>query len=210
MTPFANRKEAGQKLASCLLTYHNMPNTIVIALPRGGVPVGYEIAKRLNLPLDILIVRKLGVPGYEELAIGALASGGFCLINQEILRTLPIALKEIESVIIKEKKELKRREELYRGNKPFPELTEQVVILVDDGLATGASMKVAVRAIRQKKPKTIIVAAPVCAAESCKKLEAEADQVICFLTPPYFTSVGNWYKDFSQLTDEEVRQLLNT
>jgi predicted phosphoribosyltransferase len=207
-TRFVSRQEAGKVLASRLSSYQNEPETIILALPRGGVPVGFEIAKTLHLPLDILIVRKLGVPGFEELALGAMASGDIIFLNPEVVETLNISEEMVRQVIDKELQELKRREKLYRGEKPFPDLTNQTVILVDDGLATGASMRVAIRAVRQKKPAAVIVAVPVGAASTCAELRREADEVVCALTPRFFQSVGSWYEDFSQTTDEEVRKLL--
>lgn len=207
-TRFVNRQEAGKVLASRLLSYQNEPQTIILALPRGGVPVGFEIAQTLHLPLDILIVRKLGVPGFEELALGAMASGDIIFLNPEVVETLNISEEVVRQVIDKELQELKRREKLYRGEKSFPDLANQTVILVDDGLATGASMRVAIRAVRQKKPAAVVVAVPVGADSACAELRKEADEVICVLTPRHFQSVGGWYEDFSQTTDEEVRKLL--
>ncbi|MBX7158188.1 MAG: phosphoribosyltransferase [Verrucomicrobiae bacterium] len=207
---FVNRSQAGQALALRLLKYQDKTNTLILGLPRGGVPVGFQMANLLHLPLDILIVRKLGVPGFEELAFGAIASGDVLMLNQEIVQSLNISEMTIQHIVAKERQELERRETLYRGDKPFPSLTDQTIILVDDGLATGASMRAAIRAVRQKKPSTIIVAVPVGALSTCNELQQEADEVICALTPLHFESVGSWYEDFSQTTDEEVRALLKT
>ncbi|MEZ5405242.1 MAG: phosphoribosyltransferase [Verrucomicrobiia bacterium] len=207
-TRFVNRNQAGRMLASRLLKYQNKANTLILALPRGGVPVGFQMANLLRLPLDILIVRKLGVPGFEELAFGAIASGDVLMLNHEVVQSLNISEMTIQHIAAKERQELERRETIYRGDKPFPSLIDQTIILVDDGLATGASMRAAIRAVRQKKPAAIVVAVPVGSLSTCDELQEEADEVICALTPLHFESVGAWYEDFSQTTDEEVRALL--
>src|SRR5216110_4089093 len=205
---FANRTEAGRQLAEKLDKYVGRDDVIVLGLPRGGVPVAYEVAKRLRAPLDVFIVRKLGVPGFEELAAGAIASGGVRVLNEDVVRALLNADQLIESVTEKETVELERREQTYRDGRPAPELRDRVVILVDDGLATGATMRAAVAALRQRGVAKIVVAAPVGAPETCRELEQEADETICAITPEFFQAVGQYYEDFSQTSDEEVRELL--
>jgi putative phosphoribosyl transferase len=205
---FPNRAEAGRLLAEKLEKYAGRDDVIVLGLPRGGVPVAYEVAQRLGLPLDVFIVRKLGVPGFEELAAGAIASGGVRVLNEDVVRALPNADQLIESVTERETVELERREQTYRHGRPPPELRDRVVILVDDGLATGATMRAAVAALRQRGVAKIVVAAPVGAADTCRELEQEADETICAITPEFFQAVGQYYEDFSQTTDEEVRELL--
>lgn len=206
---FPHRTAAGQLLATQLHDYANRNDVIVLALPRGGVPVGFEVAKALHASLDILIVRKLGVPGHEELAMGAIAPGGVQTLNQQIVLSCRVNDAAIAQVIAHEQRELERREQLYRGDRPAPNVRDRTVILVDDGLATGATMRVAVQAVRQEQPAQIVVAVPVAAPETCQALGAEVDQIICTETPQRFSSVGSWYDDFSQTTDEEVRTLLN-
>jgi len=205
---FENRYAAGQWLASKLQHYRNRPDVIVLALPRGGVPVGCEVAKWLNAPLDVFIVRKLGVPGHEELAMGAIASGGVRLLNQNVIDMFGIPRDLIEMITAREQRELERQEREYREGRPPLDVEERTVILVDDGLATGASMHVAVAALRQKKPAHIVVAVPVASQETCSEFDGEVDQVVCALTPEPFWSVGQWYEDFSQVSDDEVRDLL--
>lgn len=205
---FKDRAAAGQFLAGKLAAYANRADVLVLALPRGGVPVGFEIAKTLNVPLDVFVVRKLGVPEQRELAMGAIASGGVRVLNEDIVRSLRISETVIEQVAVKEQLELKRRERLYRGNRPFPTLHERTVIVVDDGLATGATMRAAVMALQQYKPGKIIIAVPVSAPETCKEFEAKVDEMVCGATLSPFYSVGLWYKDFPQTTDEEVHDLL--
>jgi predicted phosphoribosyltransferase len=205
---FRDRRQAGGLLASKLMTYGNRPDVLVLALPRGGVPVGYEVARALDAPLDVFIVRKLGVPGHEELAMGAVATGGVRVLNDHVVRALGIPADMIDAVAAKELEELARRERLYRGSRPPPDVRGKTVILVDDGLATGATMLAAVRALRQLQPARIIVAAPIAARETCEQLAAEADEVVCAATPEPFHAVGLWYDDFSQTTDEEVQALL--
>ncbi|HJT80513.1 MAG TPA: phosphoribosyltransferase [Chthoniobacterales bacterium] len=205
---FQDRYEAGRLLAERLEKYAGQPDVIVLGLPRGGVPVAYEIAKHLRVPLDVFIVRKLGVPGFEELAIGAIASGGVRVLNQEVARILPNAETAIEGATAREQIELDRREQLYRGDGPPPILENKTVILVDDGLATGATMRAAVRALRQRRVGRIVVAVPVGAPETCREFEGEVDEAICVISPDYFQAVGQFYEDFSQTTDDEVRELL--
>ncbi|HEV7393894.1 MAG TPA: erythromycin esterase family protein, partial [Burkholderiales bacterium] len=205
---FRDRREAGRVLAKELAAFASRPDVIVLALPRGGVPVGYEVARVLGAPLDVFLVRKLGVPGYEELAMGAVASGGLRVLNDDVVKTLRIPDHIIESVVAKEEKELARRERLYRGGRPLPDLTGRTVILVDDGLATGATMQAAVEALRQRQPARIVVAVPTASPEICEELRTKADEVICAVTPQPFYAVGFWYEDFSQTTDDEVRDLL--
>ena len=181
---------------------------VVLALPRGGVPVAYEVAGALGAPLDLFLVRKLGVPGHEELAMGAVASGGVRVLNRDIVQGLRIPDDTIESVAAAEEQELQRRERAYRGNRPPPVVRGRIVILVDDGLATGATMLAAIKALRQQQPARIVVAVPTGSPETCELLRAEAEEVVCAISPEPFAAVGLWYEDFSQTTDEEVRELL--
>jgi putative phosphoribosyl transferase len=205
---FQDRSDAGRILARQLEAYRNNPNTIVLALPRGGVPVGYEVARELSVPLDVFLVRKLGVPGQEELAMGAIASGGIRILNEDIVVQLNISPHDVEAVARREQEELQRREQLYRGGRPSPNLSGSTVIVVDDGFATGASIRVAIEALRRQNPAKIIVAAPVAAAQTCVELRRLADEVVCPWTPQPFYSVGQGYARFEQTTDEEVRLLL--
>jgi len=205
---FRDRREAGRLLAAKLTAYANRPDVIVLALPRGGVPVAYEVARALNAPLDIFLVRKLGVPGYEELAMGAIATGGIRVLNDQLVGGLRIPDYVVDEVAASEQQELARRERLYRGDRPAPDVRGRTVILVDDGLATGATMLAAVKALRQQQPARIVVAVPTAAPETCEQLRAEVDDIICAITPEPFHAVGLWYEDFSQTTDEEVRDLL--
>lgn len=209
MKQFVDRYDAGKILANELKEYENKSNVIVLALPRGGVPVAYEVAEFLSVPLDVFIVRKLGVPGHEELAMGAIAMGGTVVFNDEIIHEINIPKEAIDSVIKAEDTELKRREVKYRGNRPFPKLTDKTIILVDDGIATGATMRAAVQALRKHKPARIIVAVPVAARSTYEEMEHIADQVVCPLIPQIFNAVGQWYQDFTQTSDEEVYELLN-
>jgi predicted phosphoribosyltransferase len=206
---FRDRREAGQLLATALSRYAGRPDVVVLALPRGGVPVAYEVAQALGAPLDVFVVRKLGVPGHEELAMGAVATPGVRVLNEEVVRGLGIPARMIEAVAAREQAELARRERLYRGDRPPLDVRGHTVILVDDGLATGATMHAAVRALRQRQPARIVVAVPTAAAEACEALETEADDVVCAVTPEPFYSVGLWYDDFEQTTDDEVRALLD-
>jgi putative phosphoribosyl transferase len=208
MRTFPNRAEAGRLLAEKLMQYADRDEVIVLGLPRGGVPVAYEVAKRLGVPLDVFIVRKLGVPGFEELAAGAIASGGVRVLNEDVMRALPNADEIIESVTARETAELERREKSYRDGRPAPELRGRVVILVDDGLATGATMRAAVAALRQQGAAKIVVGVPVGAAETCREFETEVDETVCAIAPEWFQAVGQYYEDFSQTSDEEVRELL--
>ena len=205
---FLNRAEAGRFLAKKLASYAGRDDVIVLGLPRGGVPVAYEVAQRLRAPLDVFIVRKLGVPGFEELAAGAIASGGVRVLNEDVVRALPHADEIIESVTARETAELERREQSYRNGRPPPELRDRIVILVDDGLATGATMRAAVAALRRRGAAKIIVAVPVGAPETCRELEELVDEIVCAIAPEFFQAVGQYYEDFSQTSDEEVRDLL--
>jgi putative phosphoribosyl transferase len=205
---FRDRHEAGRLLAAKLAGYANRPDVIVLALPRGGVPVAYEVASALDLPLDVFVVRKLGIPGYEELAMGAVATGGVRVLNDQLVTRLGIPEHMIEAVTAREQQELARREHLYRGGRPLPDLRGRTGILVDDGLATGATMHAAIAALRQLQPARIVVAVPTASPETCEEMRAEVDDVICAITPEPFHAVGLWYQDFSQTTDEEVRDLL--
>ncbi|AUH71739.1 phosphoribosyltransferase [Legionella sainthelensi] len=205
---YSDRYQAGIVLADLLKDYARRSDVIILALPRGGVPVAYEIAKKLSLKLDIFIVRKLGVPGHEEFAMGAIASGGIVVLNEEVLSTLHIKKEAINQVIQSEQDELSRRELVYRGNQYLPELMEKTVILVDDGIATGYTMRAAIAALRQKHPAKIIIAVPVAARSTCDELAPLVETIICPLQPANFYAVGLWYNDFSQTTDEEVIKLL--
>ncbi len=209
MKPFADRFEAGRSLAEKLTHYRERPNVLVLALPRGGVPVAYEIAKELNVTLDVFLVRKLGVPGNAELAMGAIASGGVRILNDDTVRSLRISKGAIDAVTYQEHKELERQERLYRNGRPPLNLFGRTVILVDDGLATGATMRAAARALRQQEPARIVVAVPIGAPETCAEFESEVDEIICGMTPDPFYAVGLWYKNFIQLSDEDVAELLN-
>jgi predicted phosphoribosyltransferase len=205
---FRNRTDAGRQLAEKLAAYANRPEILVLALPRGGVPVAFEVARALGVPLDVFLVRKLGVPGYEELAIGAVATGGVRVLNNEIVRGLGISEHEIDAVVARELQELARRDRLYRGDRQPPDVGGRTVILVDDGLATGATMRAAVQVLRQQQPARIVAAVPTASPDTCQVLKAEADDVICAMTPEPFFAVGHWYEDFTQTTDDEVRELL--
>jgi putative phosphoribosyl transferase len=205
---FSDRTEAGRLLAARLETYAGRPDVIVLALPRGGVPVAYEVARALHAPLDVFVVRKLGIPGHEELAMGAVATGGVRVLNDQAIRGLSIPNYVIDAVADWELRELERRERDYRGDRPPPDVRGKMVILVDDGLATGSTMLAAVQALRQQGPARIVVAVPVASPETCELLKAYVDEVFCAATPEPFYAVGLWYRDFSQTTDEEVRDLL--
>jgi predicted phosphoribosyltransferase len=191
-----------------LLPYANRPDVIVLALPRGGVPVAYEVATALKVRLDLMLVRKLGVPSHAEYAMGAIASGGIQIRNEEALRVHPIAKAAFDAVVERESRELLRREQVYRGTRPAVRLKDQVVILIDDGLATGASMRAAIQALRVQAPARIVVAVPVAPIETVEALRSEVDELICPLMPEWFTSIGHWYMDFSQTSDAEVIELL--
>jgi predicted phosphoribosyltransferase len=212
---FRNRTDAGRQLAEKLAAYANRPDVLVLALPRGGVPVAVELARAFGAPLNVFLVRKLGVPGYEELAMGAVATGGVRVLNDEIVRGLGISEHEIDAVVARELRELSRRDRLYRGDRPPSDVAGRTVILVDDGLATGATMRAAVQALRQQQPGRIVAAVPTASPDTCQVLKAEADDVICeaddvicAITPEPFFAVGHWYDDFTQTTDDEVRELL--
>jgi putative phosphoribosyl transferase len=205
---FANRREAGRILASLLMKYADRDDVLVLALPRGGVPVGFEVAQALRTPLDVFIVRKLGVPGHDELAMGAIATGGVRVLNDDVVISLELESDVIDAVAAREGKELARRERLYRGARPAPDVHGRTVILIDDGLATGSTMRAAVAALRKQTPARIVVAVPVAAPETCEEFTTEVDEVVCAATPRMFNGVGRWYEDFSQTTDEEVHELL--
>lgn len=224
---FLDRRDAGRRLAAKLQRYAGDPNVVVLGLPRGGVPVAYEVAQALRVPMDVFLVRKLGVPGHSELAMGAIASGGLRVLNTHVIDSMWIAPAAVESVAARELRELERQEAIYRcltragaetrrgGDAPFPVLAGRTVIVVDDGLATGATMRAAVRTLRQSRalsinPRRIIVAVPVAAAETARSLLEEADSVVCISTPVDFHAVSSWYEDFSQTSDEEVRSLLES
>jgi putative phosphoribosyl transferase len=205
---FRDRAEAGAFLARKLAAHAGRQDTVVLALPRGGVPVAFEVAKSLNAPLDVFIVRKLGVPGQEELAMGATATGRVRVLDQDIITTLGISDEVLDSVIAKEERELERREELYRGDRPPCQIEGKTVILVDDGLATGSTMRAAVLALRRRKPARVIAAVAVAAVSTCEEFKDEVDEIVCATTPKPFYAVGQWYEDFSQTTDGEVQELL--
>lgn len=205
---FRDRAEAGRFLALKLAAHTGRQDTVILALPRGGVPVAFEVAKSLNAPLDVFIVRKLGVPGQEELALGATATGKVRVLNQDIIAALGISDEVIESVIAKEERELQRREQLYRGDRPPYPTEGKTVILVDDGLATGSTMHAAVLALKLRRPARVIAAVPVAAVSTCEEFKDEVDEIVCAATPKPFYSVGQWYDDFSQTTDAEVQELL--
>jgi len=205
---FQDRADAGKYLAGLLQRYAGDPSVLVLALPRGGVPVAFEIAQALGAPLDVFLVRKLGVPGYEELAMGAIASGGVRVLNSEVVRKLNISPRTIDEVEREELAELERREQLYRGGRPPITVANRNVILVDDGLATGASMRAAVQALHQMKPASVITAVPVGSRDTCDELRSLVDDVVCGECPEPFFAVGTWYSNFQQTTDEEVRELL--
>jgi len=205
---YRDRREAGQVLATKLMKHANRPDVLVLALPRGGVPVGYEVARALHAPLDVFLVRKLGVPGHEELAMGAIATGGIRVLNENVIHALGIPGSEIEAVTEREQHELTRREHLYRDDRTAPDVRGCTVILIDDGLATGATMRAAARALRQQHPAHIVVAVPVAAPVVCEEFRAEVDDAVCAKTPEPFYGVGYWYEDFSQTSDQEVHDLL--
>jgi predicted phosphoribosyltransferase len=205
---FRDRAEAGRALARVLSHYAGRDDVIVLALPRGGVPVAAEVAKELGAPLDVFVVRKLGVPGHEELAMGAIASGGVLVLDDGVLRWLGISEEQVQRALARELDELRRREAAYRNGRPLPDLKGKTVIIVDDGLATGASMQAAARAVRRHQPARIVIAVPVASRATCDQFRDDVDEVVCAVTPEPFYAVGNWYEDFSQTSDEEVRELL--
>ncbi len=208
MERFTDRRHAGRILAQKLSAYTGQTDVIVLALPRGGVPVAYEVALALNAPLDIFLVRKLGLPGREELAIGAIASGGIRVLNEDIIRVLGVPEEVINIVARNELQELQRREHNYRGDRPAPELHDRKVILIDDGLATGASMRAAVVGVRAQHPARIVIAVPAASPELCNAFQFEVDEMVCAMTPEPFYGLSRWYEDFSQTTDAEVRMFL--
>ncbi|RCJ41924.1 phosphoribosyl transferase [Nostoc minutum NIES-26] len=205
---FRNRTEAGQMLAKHLTAYANREDVLVLGLPRGGVPVAFEVAKELNVPLDICLVRKLGVPTHKELAMGAIASGGVRVLNYEVVSWLGISSHTIDEVAAKELRELQRRDRAYRGEKPQPEVKNRTVILVDDGIATSSTMRAAIAVLRAQQAQRIVVAVPVAPPATCEQLRTEVDEVICLTTPEPLYAIGLWYEEFSQTSDEEVRDLL--
>lgn len=209
-TPFfENREEAGQRLAHMLEVYRNDPNAIVLGLPRGGIPVAYEVARELDLPLDVFVVRKLGFPGHQELAMGAVASGGIRVLTRELIDLYGVSASTLDSITEAETVELQRREKEYRRDEPPLDVAGRTVLLVDDGLATGSTMKAAVRALRRREPERIVVAVPIAASAAREDLAREADEVVCVEIPEPFYSVGQWYVNFFQTSDEEVRWFLN-
>jgi putative phosphoribosyl transferase len=207
-TRFRDRSEAGRVLAQQLTEYAGRDDVIVLALPRGGIPVGYEVAKALGAPLEVFVARKLGVPGHQELAMGAIASGGSAVLDQGLVRRLGVTQAQLDEAVTDETRELERRERAYRGDREAPDLRGKTVILVDDGLATGATMRAAALAVRDRQPARIVVAVPVAAEETCDQFRDVVDDVICAVTPKPFYAVGMWYEDFDQTTDDEVRELL--
>jgi putative phosphoribosyl transferase len=206
---FKNRAEGGRVLATRLSAYADREDVIVLALPRGGVPVGFEVARALRAPLDVFVVRKLGVPGYEELAMGAIATGDVCVLNRDMIEVLGLFDAVIDATTARERRELDRRERRYRGERPTPDVRDRTVLLIDDGLATGSTMRAAVEALRRLAPARIVVGVPVGDPTTCDEMAAEADEIVCARTPRPFRAVGLWYQDFSQTTDEEVRELLD-
>lgn len=208
MLPLSDRSEAGRELADALAHYRGRQDLLVLALPRGGVPVAYEIASALQAPLDLVLVRKLGAPGQRELAMGAIASGGIRVLNENLISTLNVSGRDIESVAEREQRELERREVAYRGDRPRQGISGRTVILVDDGVATGATMRAAIASLRQQNPARIVIALPLAPASTVNTLAREADEVICLHSPEPFVAIGRWYQDFSQVSDREVRGLL--
>jgi putative phosphoribosyl transferase len=205
---FLNRTEAGRQLAAELTRYASRSDVLVLGLPRGGVPVAFEIALALDAPLDVFIVRKLGLPGHEEFGIGAIASGGVRVVDESVLRAYGVDADVLDRITERERRELERRERLYRDERPFPSLADRVVILVDDGLATGSTMRAAIAALRAEHPREVVVAVPVGAPETCAAIAKLADDLVCLETPDPFYAVGLWYQDFEQTDDEEVHDLL--
>ena len=206
---FTDRRHAGRVLASRLTKYAGRGDVIVLALPRGGVPVAYEVAAALGAPMDVFLVRKLGTPGHRELAMGAIASGGVRVVNEDVVQWYGISEAAIDRIAREEQEELERRERAYRDDRPAPDLTNRIVVLIDDGLATGSTMRAAVQAVRARCPARVVIAVPVGAPQTCAELAVSADEVICARMPEPFSAVGQWYRDFEQTTDEEVQQLLS-
>ncbi|MDB9465393.1 phosphoribosyltransferase [Dolichospermum circinale CS-1225] len=205
---FRNRTQAGKLLAARLTEYAHCPDILVLGLPRGGVPVAYEVAKELNAPLDICLVRKLGVPGHKELAMGAIATGGVRVMNENVVDSLQISQATIDEVVAVEIRELDRRNHAYRGNRPPVKVKNRTIILVDDGIATGATIRAAIATLKKQQPQKLVVAVPVAAVSTCEELKAEVDQVISVITPANLYAIGIWYEDFQQTTDAEVCKLL--
>jgi putative phosphoribosyl transferase len=205
---FRDRHDAGRLLGPQLGSYAHRPDTLVLGLPRGGLPVAFEVAQALDAPLDVFLVRKLGLPGQEELAMGAIASGGITVLNSEVVDRLAVPRHVIDAVAAREQRELERRERLYRGARPPLDVRGKTVILVDDGLATGATMRAAINALREQQPAQIVVGVPIAAPETCDAFRDEVDEIVCAITPEPFYAVGLWYEDFTQTSDEEVRDLL--
>ncbi|MGH2820756.1 MAG: phosphoribosyltransferase [Actinomycetota bacterium] len=208
MAVFRDRTDAGRALAEKLAGLDEAAGAIVLALPRGGVPVAYEIALELGISLDVFAVRKLGVPGHEELAFGAIATGGVRVLNEDVVRSLGISEEVIETVATREERELERRQRSYRGNRPAPDVAGRTAVMVDDGLATGSTMRAAITAVKKLHPRRVVVAVPVGAASTCRQLRQEADRVVCVATPEPMTAISVWYQDFAQTSDDEVRELL--
>ncbi|MBE7384841.1 MAG: phosphoribosyltransferase [Leptolyngbya sp. SIO1E4] len=207
-TRFRDRAEAGRQLATQLKAYRERPDVWVLGLPRGGIPVAYEVARALQAPLDICLVRKLGVPGHKELAMGAIAADGVQVLNYNILNWLNISDHTVEQVAARELRELQRRDRAYRGDRPHPELQDRTLLLIDDGIATGATMRAAIALLKLQQPQQIVVAVPVAPSQTCQTLKAEADRVVCLITPEPFYAIGLWYEHFAQTSDDEVRELL--
>lgn len=205
---FHNRTDAGRQLAAALVRYGGRNDVVVLGLPRGGLPVAFEVAWALDAPLDVFVVRKIGLPGHEEFGIGAIASGGVRVVDEEVLRAYGVDADTLDRITDRERRELERRERVYRDDRPFPALEDRVVILVDDGLATGSTMRAAIAALRAKRPREIVVAVPVGARETCAAIAQLADHLVCLETPDPFYAVGLWYENFDQTDDEEVHELL--
>ncbi len=209
MTPyFLDRYDAGRRLAAALFRYADQPDLLILALPRGGVPVAYEVARALQASLDVFLVRKLGFPGHEELAMGAIATGGVRILNQQLIQMYGVPAELIERVTAAEQGEMERRERLYRDGRGPPDVWGRPVVLIDDGLATGSTMRAAVEALREEGARKIVVAVPVAPLETCESLREEVDDIVCGMTPEPFRAVGKWYANFSETTDDEVRELL--
>ena len=209
LVPFLNRVDAGKHLAARLNAYANRADVVVLGLPRGGVPVAFEVAQSLHAPLDVCIVRKLGVPDRKELAMGAIGMGGVVVINPDVIESWRISQAELDRVVAEEQQELERRDRLYRCGRPAPVVKGKVVVLVDDGIATGATVKAAISTLQQHNPKRIVVATPIAPQSICEELEANVARVVCLATPDPFFAIGQWYEDFDQTSDAEVQQLLN-
>jgi predicted phosphoribosyltransferase len=205
---FLDRFDAGRRLAEPLIGYAGRSDVVVLGLPRGGVPVAYEVARKLRVPLDVFLVRKLGVPGHQELAMGAIAEGGVEVLNDDLIHDLGIPQKVVQQVAVREHIELDRRDSLYRGGRSLPAVRGRIVILIDDGLATGSTMQAAVTALRRLGPSRIVVAVPVGVGETCERLRRFADEVVCLIAPEPFQAVGLWYEEFTQTTDDEAKRLL--